>query len=72
MTPDELEGKSYKFEDGNVINVIQVRQKEVDGELQPFITYEIFQNSSLPRRLVMTYRQFIENFGHLFDINQDN
>lgn len=69
---NDLVGKSYSFEDGNVIKVIQVREKEVDGELQPFITYEIFQGNSFPRRLVMTLRQFTDSFGHLFGLNNEH
>jgi hypothetical protein len=67
-----LVGKSYHFEDGNAIKIIQIRDKEVDGEVQPFITYEIFQGNSLPRRLVMTLTQFTDSFGHLFGLNNEH
>lgn len=68
MNYQELVGKNYTFEDGNVIRVIQIKEREIDNELQPFVTYEIFQGRNLPRKLVMTMRQFIDNYGHLFGI----
>lgn len=66
MTPEELAGKSYTFEDGNKIEVIQVKKTDEDrgGHL---VTYLISQGSlNLPRKLVMTIKEFMDNFGHLF------
>jgi hypothetical protein len=67
MTPNELVGKSYVFEDGSEITVIQIKKKEVEGETVDMVTYTITQGYSLPRKLVMVYHTFIDNFGHLFE-----
>ena len=66
MTPSELVGKSYIFEDGNKIEVIQVKKTDEDrgGEL---VTYHVTQGiRSLPRKLVMSGVEFMNTFGHLF------
>jgi hypothetical protein len=65
MTPEELVGKSYAFEDGNKIEVIQCKRTDEDrgGHL---ITYNITQGPGLPRKLVMGATEFINTFGHLF------
>jgi hypothetical protein len=67
MTPEELVGQSYIFEDESVINIIQIKKKEVDGETADMVTYTVAQGNSLPRKLVMPYSTFIGTFGHLFE-----
>ena len=69
MAVTDLSGKKYVFPDGNALEVIQVKRTDLDrgGHL---ITYLIHQGSlNLPRKLVMDTRQFVDNFGHLFDID---
>lgn len=66
MSKHELVGKSHRFEDGNVIEVIQVKIREVDGETSEHVTYQIYQGNNLPRKLVMKLSEFINSFGHLF------
>ena len=66
MTPEQLVGKSYLFDDGSKIEVIQSKKTDDDrgGYL---ITYMIGQgNLNLPRKLVMPIKEFVDNFGHLF------
>lgn len=65
MTPEELVGLSYTFEDGNKIEVIQCKKTDEDrgGHL---ITYLISQGPNLPRKLVMSFHEFMDNFSHLF------
>ena len=63
MTPEELVGKEYFFEDGNSIKVIQTKRRE-DG---PWITAHICSNSGIPRQLTMPHLEFIEAYGHLFE-----
>jgi hypothetical protein len=63
-----LVGKKYTFEDGNVIEVIQVRDRDFDEGTVPFVTYLIYTGNSLPRKLVMRMDEFISTFGHLFGI----
>lgn len=67
MNPNDLVGKEFVFDDGSVISVIQVKQKEIDNEPDFMVTYTISQGRNLPRKLVMQYKTFIENFGHLFE-----
>ena len=63
---NNLVGKSYTFEDGGKIEVIQVKSRE-DGL---WVHYIISMNSSLPRKLVMKHNEFMTNFRHLF--GEDN
>ena len=65
MTPQELVGKSYTFDDGNKIEVIQCKMTEPDrgGTL---ITYHITLGPGIPQKLVMSGPEFINTFGHLF------
>jgi hypothetical protein len=59
---DALTGKSYSFEDGGKIEVIQVKQRD-DG---PWVTYQISVNDSLPRKLTMHRKEFMDHYKHLF------
>jgi hypothetical protein len=68
MAVAELLGKSYIFEDGNAIEVIQV--KKTDPDRGHLIKYLIHQGSlNLPRKLVMSTKEFNDSFGHLFDVD---
>jgi hypothetical protein len=60
--PNDLVGKSYTFEDGSLISVIQLKNRE-DGL---WVHYEISINSSLPRKLLMPVNEFINTYEHLF------
>lgn len=71
MNKHPLVGQKYNFPDGNVIEVIQVNDREVNGENSPWVTYLIYQHSNLPRKLLMKYSEFVDNFGHLFNIITD-
>ena len=62
-------GDSYRFEDGSLIQVIQIKQAEYQGENTQIVTYTINGPMDLPRKLVMEVNQFISNFGHLFTDN---
>jgi hypothetical protein len=66
MTPEELVGKEFVFEDDSRIAVLQTKAKEIDNEPNVMVTYTISQGSNLPRKLVMPFNTFLENFGHLF------
>ena len=57
-----LVGKKFSFEDGALIEVIQVKERE-DGL---WVHYFISMNSNLPRKLVMKLDEFNNTFGHLF------
>jgi hypothetical protein len=62
-----LVGKKHTFEDGNVIEVIQVKDRDYNEGTESFVTYLIYTGNSLPRKLVMRMDEFISTFGHLFD-----
>ena len=68
MNKHELVGKKYIFEDGNVLEVIQVKDRdhESDGIVQ-YVTYTIHQNNNLPRKLVMSMTEFMNTYRHLFE-----
>jgi len=57
-----LVGKKFSFEDGALIEVIQIKERE-DGK---WVHYFISMNSNLPRKLVMKLEEFNNTFGHLF------
>lgn len=57
-----LLGKIYTFEDGNQIEVIQVRQREEEE----WVTYLVRQGPGIPRKLVMPISEFMSTYGHLF------
>jgi hypothetical protein len=59
-------GDKFTFEDGNYIEVIQIKNGEFEGENTQIVTYNISGPRSLPRKLVMEINVFISNFGHLF------
>jgi len=62
----DLLGKKYKFEDGNYIEVIQIKSGEFNGENTQIVTYNIGGPKDAPRKLVIDINQFVNNFGHLF------
>lgn len=65
MSPEQLQGLSFVFEDGNKIEVTQV--KETDPERGGhYVTYNIYTGPGIPRRLVMPLEEFLSTFGHLF------
>lgn len=63
----DLVGKSYTFEDGNVIKIIQIKDRDYKESIVPFVTYIIYQGSNLPRKLVMPLTEFMNTYSHLFD-----
>jgi hypothetical protein len=63
-------GDHYNFEDGNFIEIVQVKHAEVAGNNTQLVTYLIGGPKNLPRKLVMEVNQFMSNFGHLFEDNK--
>lgn len=63
------QGLKYKFEDGNYIEIVQIKSGEFNGENTQIVTYNIGGPRNLPRKLVMEINEFISNFGHLFEDN---
>ena len=68
--PLSLVGLSYTFEDGNKIEVIQVKRTDEDrgGHL---VTYHVTHGPSIPQNLVLPVAEFLSYYSHLFDINAD-
>lgn len=60
---NDLVGKSYTFDDGNSITVMQI--KERDGN-QLFVTYLVKTGPGIPRKLVLPIEEFLNFYGHLF------
>lgn len=58
----DLMGKKFEFDDGAVIEVIQIKTRE-DG---PWVHYFTSMNNNLPKKLIMRLEEFNNTFGHLF------
>jgi hypothetical protein len=59
-------GKSYTFNDGRSIKIIDVKLRD-HGTVEWWVVYEImFAPIAIPKRLQMTEREFISSFRHLF------
>ena len=59
----DLVGKKHKFDDGDSIEVFQIKSRGPDQLLVTFFTQ---QGPGIPRKLVMEYREFMSTYGHLF------
>jgi len=61
-----LVGRSYTFEDGNRMEIIQVReQDELRGGAS--VTYLAYQGPGIPQKLILNLEQFIDIYGQLFE-----
>jgi hypothetical protein len=58
-----LVGKKYKFDDGDSIEVTQIKER---SEQYHLVTVLIYQGPGIPRKLVFHYEEFQEYYGHLF------
>jgi hypothetical protein len=65
----DLQGKSYKFDDGNSITVVQVKKTDEDrgGYL---VTYHIQTGPGIPQKLILPLNEFIGHYGHLFGLEE--
>jgi hypothetical protein len=63
---EKLLGKIYTFEDGDRIEVVQVKRRDTG----PWITYHIYQGPGIPRKLLMTADEFDITYGHLFGLRE--
>ena len=62
-----LEGKSYLFEDGISITVLEVKTRD---EGVQWVHYATSQSNSIPKKLQMEANEFVSTYGHLFDVGQ--
>jgi hypothetical protein len=60
---EDIVGKKYVFEDGDYIEVIQIKSRSIDQNL---VTYHVQQGPGIPRKLVMELNEFMGTYGHLF------
>lgn len=58
----DLVGKTYTFDDGVTLTVLQAKRRD-DGI---WLTYETRRGPTFPQRLVMLESEFHKVFGHLF------
>jgi hypothetical protein len=68
-TIERLFGKKYTFEDGDSIEVVQVKSRGPEAEDQ-LVTYHIQQGPGIPRKLVMVLPTFVATYGHLFGLEE--
>ena len=68
LTKDNIVGIKHQFEDGDSIEVIQVKSRNEELHL---VTYHIQQGPGIPRKLIMELNEFIETYGHLFEVEED-
>lgn len=64
LTKDNVVGLKHQFEDGDSIEVIQLKSRNEELHL---VTYHIQQGPGIPRKLVMELNEFIDTYGHLFE-----
>lgn len=64
LTKDNIVGLKHQFEDGDSIEVIQLKSRNEELHL---VTYHIQQGPGIPRKLVMELNEFIDTYGHLFE-----
>ncbi len=67
LTKDNIVGLKHQFEDGDSIEVIQVKSRNEEIHL---VTYHIQQGPGIPRKLIMEYNEFVDTYGHLFQKEQ--
>lgn len=58
----DLVGKRFTFDDGDMIEVIQVKRRETG----PWVTYHITQGAGIPRKMILSLEEFLDKYGHLF------
>jgi len=65
-----LVGQSYTFEDGNKIEVIEVKEAD-EGLGGTRVFYLTYTGPGIPRKLVMPLTEFLGHYSHLFkDVGQ--
>lgn len=62
---NKLVKQKYVFDDGDSIEVVQVKRRE-EGLT---VTYHTIQSNGIPRKLLLPLNMFLAEYGHLFNIN---
>lgn len=60
---EKLVGKKYVFDDGDSIEVIQIKSR---GPGQHYVTFHIQQGPGISRKLILPMAEFSTTYGHLF------
>jgi hypothetical protein len=60
-----LVGKMHVFEDGDSIEIIQIKRRDSG----PWVTFHIKQGPGIPRKLLLSLEEFSSTYGHLFKQN---
>ena len=59
----DLVGQKYIFEDGNWLEVTQIKWR---GDEDFLVSYLVQQGPGIPRKLVMSLPEFLNTYGYLF------
>ena len=70
MNAHTLVGQSYVFEDGNKIEVIQVKKTD-ENRGDYLVTYHVSRGPNIPQKLVLPVAEFLSYYSHLFDVTLD-
>ena len=70
MNAYTLAGQSYVFEDGNKIEVIQVKKTD-ENRGDYLVTYHVSRGPNIPQKLVLPVAEFLSYYSHLFDVTLD-
>jgi len=62
---NDLIGKSFTFEDGHSITVIQIKTTDPERGGQ-YVTYNVKIGPGNPQKLVLPIDEFMNHYGHLF------
>jgi hypothetical protein len=65
-----LVGQFYVFEDGNKIEVIQVKKTD-ENRGDYLVTYHVTRGPNIPQKLVLPVAEFLSYYSHLFDVTLD-
>jgi hypothetical protein len=65
-----LVGQFYVFEDGNKIEVIQVKKTD-ENRGDYLVTYHVSRGPNIPQKLVLPVAEFLSYYSHLFDVTLD-
>ena len=70
MNPHDLVGKFYIFDDGNKIEIIQVKKTD-ENRGDYLVTYHVTHGPSIPQKLVLPVAEFLGYYSHLFNLDTD-
>jgi hypothetical protein len=60
---EDLVGQKYEFDDGNSLEVIQLRWR---GDEDFLVTYHVHNGPGIPRKLILPLQEFLGTYGYLF------